>query len=58
MLYLLEIKSVVVHFQCLAWLLINLGMLGEGQVIRELRLGGVNPDRMRKWVRLCMCQKA
>jgi hypothetical protein len=26
-------------------------MLGEDQLIRELKLGGVNHDRMRKWVK-------
>jgi hypothetical protein len=27
-------------------------MLGEGQLIRELKLGRVNQDRMRKWVKI------
>jgi hypothetical protein len=26
-------------------------MLGEGQLTRELRLGGVNHSRIRKWVK-------
>jgi hypothetical protein len=26
-------------------------MLGEGQLIKELKLGGVNHDGMRKWVK-------
>jgi hypothetical protein len=26
-------------------------MLGEGQLIRELKLGRVNHDKMRKWVK-------
>jgi hypothetical protein len=26
-------------------------MLWEGQLIRELKLGGVNQDRTRKWVK-------
>jgi hypothetical protein len=26
-------------------------MLGEGQLIRELKLGRVNHNRMRKWVK-------
>jgi hypothetical protein len=26
-------------------------MLGEGQLIRELKVGGVNHNRMRKWVK-------
>jgi hypothetical protein len=34
---------------------ISLWMLGKGQPIRELKLGGVNHDRVREWV---MCQKA
>jgi hypothetical protein len=52
----LEIKSVVVHFQGKVFTLagrlhISLLMLGEDQLIRELKLGGVNHDRMRKWVK-------
>jgi hypothetical protein len=26
-------------------------MLGEGQLIRELKLGAVKHDRMRKWIK-------
>jgi hypothetical protein len=26
-------------------------MLGEGQLIRELKLGGANHDRIKKWVK-------
>jgi hypothetical protein len=47
---LLEIKSVVAHFKArhltlAAWLYISLRM------IKELKLGGANHDRMRKWVK-------
>jgi hypothetical protein len=52
-LLLLKINSLVVHFQDKAFnpshmLCISLWMLGEGQQIRELKLGGVNHDGMRK----------
>jgi hypothetical protein len=32
-------------------------MLGEGQLIRELKLGGVNHDRVRKWVKTVHARK-
>jgi hypothetical protein len=38
-----------------AYLHISLQMLGEEQLIRELKLGEVNHDRVRKWI---TCQKA
>jgi hypothetical protein len=54
-LHLLETKSVVIHFQGKAF---NSGHLFAyqlayqlGQLIRELKLGGANHDRMRKWVK-------
>jgi hypothetical protein len=33
-------------------------MLGEGQLIRKLKLGGVNRDRMRKWVKTVYMPKS
>jgi hypothetical protein len=50
---LLEIKSVVVHFHGKAY---NPGrllayQLAEGQLIRELKLGVLNQNRIRKWVK-------
>jgi hypothetical protein len=35
------------HLTPATCLCISLRMLGEGQLIRELKLGEVNPDRMR-----------
>jgi hypothetical protein len=32
-------------------------MLEERQLIRELKLEGVNHDRMRKWVKTCVCAR-
>jgi hypothetical protein len=55
----LEIKSVVDcfkarHLTLAAYLCICLGMLGEVQLIRELKLGEANHDRMRKKIKICM----
>jgi hypothetical protein len=36
----------------------SLWILGEGQQIRELELGGVTQDKMRKCVKTVLCQKA
>jgi hypothetical protein len=53
---LLEMKSVVVHFEGKAFnpdhLHITLWMLEEDQLIRELKVGGVNQDIARKWVKI------
>jgi hypothetical protein len=50
-------ESVVVHFPG-----INPSLLAYqfadgrgGQLIRELKLGGVNHDTVRKWVKNCVC---
>jgi hypothetical protein len=50
---LLEIKLVVVHFQSKAF---NSGCLlivdvGEGQLIREHKLEGIDHHRVKKWVK-------
>jgi hypothetical protein len=39
-----------------AFLQVSLRML-EGQLMRELKLGGINHNRMRKWVKPVYCQK-
>jgi hypothetical protein len=32
-------------------------MLGEGQLIRELKLGEVHQDKMRKWIKTVRARK-
>jgi hypothetical protein len=43
------------HLTLALYLHISLQMLGEGQLIRELKLSGINHNRVREWV---MYQKA